>query len=73
LAVTNAGEVPEDVSRPLFREYVTAGKRDGTGLGTYSALLAARAHGGRAELDPESPGCTTVRVFLPLAGEAAGS
>jgi signal transduction histidine kinase len=73
VAVTNAGEVPEDVRARFFEKYVTAGKRDGTGLGTYSALLAARAHGGRAELDTESPGFTTVRVFLPLAGEAAGS
>ncbi|NMC49719.1 MAG: ATP-binding protein, partial [Desulfovibrio sp.] len=73
VAVTNAGEVPEDVRDRFFEKYVTAGKRDGTGLGTYSVLLAARAHGGRAELDTARPGFTTVRIFLPLAGEAAGS
>ncbi len=66
VAVANAGEVPEGIRDRFFEKYVTSGKRDGTGLGTYSVMLAARAHGGRAELDASRPGRTVVMVFLPM-------
>jgi signal transduction histidine kinase len=65
LALTNAGDVPPPIRPRMFEKYVTMGKRGGTGLGAYSAALAARAHGGRIELDAAVPGRTTVRVVLP--------
>ena len=64
--VSNPGEVPEGIRDRFFQKYVTSGKRDGTGLGAYSALLAIKAHGGRAMLDASQPGRTTVTIFFPL-------
>jgi len=71
VAVTNQGEVPEPVRSRIFEKYVTMGKRGGTGLGAYSAALAAKAHGGRVELDAATPGRTTVTVILPRAARVA--
>ncbi|MHC1788727.1 PAS domain-containing sensor histidine kinase [Solidesulfovibrio sp.] len=68
LAVSNAGEVPREIRSRMFEKYVTMGKRGGTGLGAYSAALAVSAHGGRIDLDADTPGRTTVTVTLPRAG-----
>ncbi len=67
VAVTNQGEVPEAIRCRMFEKYVTMGKRGGTGLGAYSAALAARAHGGGIALDAAVAGRTTVTVVLPQA------
>jgi len=70
IALTNPGEVPEAIRGRMFEKYVTLGKRGGTGLGAYSAALAARAHGGRVQLDASRPGATTVLVTLPTGQDA---
>ena len=64
LSLTNAGEIPEAIRERFFQKYVTAGKRHGTGLGSYSARLVAQAHGGSITADWSTPGFTTVRVKL---------
>ncbi|MHC1711519.1 MAG: ATP-binding protein [Solidesulfovibrio sp.] len=71
VTVTNPGEVPEPIRSRMFEKYVTMGKRGGTGLGAYSAALAARAHGGGVELAARAPGFTTVAVSLPRPSGAA--
>ncbi|WP_428568037.1 MAG: ATP-binding protein [Solidesulfovibrio sp. DCME] len=71
LALSNEGEVPPPIRSRMFEKYVTMGKRGGTGLGAYSAALAARAHGGSLELDAATPGRTTVLVRLPHRPGAA--
>jgi signal transduction histidine kinase len=71
IAISNQGEVPGAIRSRLFEKYVTQGKRAGTGLGAYSAALAAKAHGGVLILDASRPGATTVTVRLPLAKEPA--
>jgi len=71
IALTNPGEVPEAIRGRMFEKYVTQGKRGGTGLGAYSAALAARAHGGRVQLDASQPGATTVLVTLPTGQDVA--
>lgn len=63
--IHNQGEVPQGVRERFFEKGVTAGKIHGSGLGTYSAQLVARAHGGRIELDISREGATTVTVTLP--------
>lgn len=68
LVVTNAGEVAPEIRARMFEKYVTQGKRGGTGLGAYSAFLAAKAHGGRIDLDASNPGRTVVTVTLPRLG-----
>ncbi|SFX29873.1 hybrid sensor histidine kinase/response regulator [Marinospirillum alkaliphilum] len=41
LVFENPGEVPEAIRPRFFEKFVTAGKKQGTGLGTYSAQLMA--------------------------------
>ncbi|MEO5364684.1 MAG: response regulator, partial [Magnetococcus sp. DMHC-8] len=65
IRITNTGEVPPAIRPTFFDKYVTSGKPDGTGLGTYSARLATHIQGGRIELDAGQAGETTVIVTLP--------
>lgn len=73
IAIHNEAVIPPEIRENLFDPYVTHGKSGGTGLGTYTARLVARAHGGdvRVESTPESG--TTVTLELPRArpGELA--
>jgi signal transduction histidine kinase/CheY-like chemotaxis protein len=46
LLIHNDGEVPAAIRDTFFEKYVTHGKQGGTGLGTYSARLVARAQEG---------------------------
>ncbi len=65
--VSNSGDVPEAIRDTFFEKYVTSGKEQGTGLGTYSARLIAQTHGGTIELDSSLPGQTTILVCFPVA------
>ena len=67
--IHNLGAVPEDIRGCFFDKYVSSGKRFGTGLGAYSALLVARAHGGDITADCTDAD-TTLTVHLPLARPA---
>ena len=67
LRITNPGEVPEAIRDRFFEKYVTAGKRWGTGLGTYSAWLIARANGWAIALSCAALGQTTVTLTFPEA------
>ncbi|EPR43936.1 multi-sensor signal transduction histidine kinase [Desulfovibrio sp. X2] len=66
IAIHNPAVVPPDVRDRFFTKYVTSGKKEGTGLGTYSARLAARAHGGDITMQTSEETGTTVTVRLPL-------
>ncbi len=66
IAIRNEGAVPELVRERFFDKYVTCGKGAGTGLGTYSARMIARAHGGDIVLDCSEEEATTVTVTLPM-------
>jgi len=63
-AVINQGEVPGEIRERFFEKYATSGKSRGTGLGTYSARLIARAHGGDIAMQSQD-GTVTVTVTLP--------
>jgi PAS domain S-box-containing protein len=65
LEIRNRLPVPEEVRRSFFDKYSTHGKHNGTGLGTYSARLAAEAHGGHISMDTSPETGTVVRVALP--------
>ncbi|WP_207264242.1 PAS domain S-box protein [Desulfovibrio sp. Huiquan2017] len=68
LTMANPGVVPKPLRETFFDKYSTGGKRDGTGLGTYSARLAAGAMGGSIELGvSDAEDRTTLRVTLPGA------
>ena len=63
--IHNRGMIPEEIRDRFFERYVTAGKRRGTGLGTYSAWLMARAHGGTVSFSTDEEEGTHLYVHLP--------
>lgn len=64
--ISNKGAVPEKIRKKFFEKYVTQGKEQGTGLGTYSARLIAQTQGGEIYLDSSSElNKTTITIFLP--------
>ena len=65
ISIRNLGTVPELIRTKFFDKYATAGKKDGTGLGTYSALLMAETQNGSIELDTTERGAMTLTVHLP--------
>ena len=64
LTIHNPGEVPPEVAARFFEKYVTRGKSGGTGLGTYSARLMARAQQGELELRTSAEQGTTLTLTL---------
>jgi DNA-binding response OmpR family regulator len=65
--VKNQGAVPVDMRERFFEKYATSGKTRGTGLGTYSARLIARAHAGDITMTTDESAGTEVTVTLPGA------
>jgi len=67
--IENSGEVPAKIRDNFFEKYVTCEKKNGTGLGTYSAKLIATAHGGDICLEDSKSGKTVISVQLPIGKE----
>ncbi len=65
VAVGNVGVVPPQIRSHFFDKYVTAGKKDGTGLGTYGARLIAETHGAKIAMATSEATGTTVTVSFP--------
>ncbi|WP_051249636.1 sensor histidine kinase [Maridesulfovibrio zosterae] len=63
--IHNLGEIPESIRNNFFDRYTTFGKRNGTGLGTYSARLIARASGGDISFRTSSEKGTTLITTIP--------
>ena len=71
VSVLNRGEIPPEIRPHFFDPYVTRGKKGGVGLGTHSASLIARAHGGEVSFScARSRQQTRLNVILPLSGVA---
>ncbi len=63
ISITNPGCVPEHIRDSFFEKYVTAGKKQGTGLGTYSAkLMTTTQNGSIAMNSSEQEICITVKL-----------
>ena len=65
VTIRNAGLVPEAVRDNFFGKYCTGGKKEGLGLGTYSAYQIVRAHGGEITFESAPETGTRVAVRLP--------
>ena len=65
--IHNRGAVPESIRERFFDRFATSGKAWGTGLGTYSALLITKTHGGNITFTTSETEGTHVFVFLPKA------
>lgn len=66
IRVINKGEVPPEIRDFFFHKHITAGKSHGTGLGTYSARLNAKAMAGDIQVDFSQREHTTIEIYLPL-------
>ncbi|WP_027183283.1 MASE3 domain-containing protein [Desulfovibrio inopinatus] len=67
VAIHNALPIPAEILDRFFEKYVTKGKRNGTGLGAYSARLLALAQNGDIVMDSDEHSGTTITVRLPAA------
>lgn len=65
-AISNQGEIPEDIRERFFEKYATHGKRGGTGLGTYSAKLIADTLGADISFQTDSVNGTRLSVRFPV-------
>ncbi|MFO7595741.1 MAG: PAS domain-containing sensor histidine kinase [Desulfocurvibacter africanus] len=63
--IHNYGTIPEVVRNKFFERYITS-KQWGTGLGTYSALLIARTHGGDIQFTTSEENGTHIIVRIPV-------
>ncbi len=70
LRISNPTPVPAPVRQGFFEKFVTAGKRDGSGLGAYSAKLIAITLGGEIEMRTAEGFGTEIKVSLPASAGA---
>jgi signal transduction histidine kinase len=66
IGIHNSGAVPEKIRTGFFDKYVTHGKNTGTGLGTYSASLAAKTQKGDISMTTSEDAGTLITVRLPI-------
>ncbi len=73
IEIRNTGAVPQVVRAHFFEKFSTLGKAHGTGLGTYSARLLARAQHGDVDFSvSDADNFTTLTVTLPAAPRKPG-
>jgi CheY-like chemotaxis protein len=66
ISISNKGAIPIHIRDRFFGRYVTEGKKDGNGLGAYSARLMARTLGGDVAVNTSDPAGTRMEIRLPL-------
>ncbi|MDN3615970.1 response regulator [Vibrio gallaecicus] len=64
--IHNLGEIPPSIHSTFFNKFVTNGKVTGTGIGTYSARLAAEAQNGEISFKTSYEEGTTLMIVFPL-------
>ncbi len=69
ITVHNEGVVPDSIRKTFFDKYVTSGKDQGTGLGTYTARLITLTLGGKIHFSSSEGEGTTLLVSLPGKSE----
>ncbi|MEE4355631.1 MAG: hybrid sensor histidine kinase/response regulator [Desulfococcaceae bacterium] len=65
ISIHNVGSVPEEIRDSFFEIYVTSGKKEGTGLGTYSARLIAETLRGSISMTTSEAQGTTLSIRVP--------
>ncbi len=61
-SVFNSAPVPKEIRDRIFEKYITYGKENGTGLGTYFAALIARTHGANIYMKTDEKSGTVMTV-----------
>lgn len=69
ISIHNLGVISESIRDIFFEKYTTYGKHHGTGLGTYSAQLIVKAHGGRVGFTTSMETGTTLIITLPISNQ----
>jgi PAS domain S-box-containing protein len=69
LIIHNKGVIPKEMRDRFFEKYATSGKKSGTGLGTYSAMLIAQTHKGDIQFQSNEDEGTFLHVLLPTSAQ----
>jgi len=69
LTIHNQGVIPTELQDRFFEKYATSGKKTGTGLGTYSAMLIAKTHQGDIQFQSNEHEGTYLHVLLPRSSQ----
>ena len=73
IRIHNKGVVPVAIRDRFFEKYTTSGKKQGTGLGTYSARLIAETQKGTVDLETSEAHGTTIAFSFPIADIASSA
>jgi len=65
ICIHNPGVIPEQIQKSFGQKYTTSGKKQGTGLGVYSARLLAETMNGSFDWSTSRESGTYVIVYLP--------
>lgn len=65
IEIHNQGVIPAEITESFFGKYVTAGKKNGAGIGTYAAKLMVDVQKGVIEFETSEQQGTTLMVALP--------
>ena len=71
ITVHNQGVIPEAIRDTFFDKYVTSGKVQGTGLGTYTSHLITTSLGGQIHFTTSEEDGTTITVSLPRKNDSS--
>jgi len=66
IRIHNPAMIPQEIQEHFFDKYATAGKKNGTGLGTYSAKLLVTTQNGSIDFVTSKENGTTLNVHLPI-------
>ena len=66
ISITNPAMIPSEIQQHFFEKYTTAGKQNGTGLGTYSAKLLVTTQNGSIDFVSTEEDGTTLNIHLPI-------
>lgn len=74
IVISNTGAVPVELRACFFDKYATKGKKSGSGIGTYSAMMLAKAqHGSVSMQTSDAQDSTAITVTLPRHTFAAAA
>ena len=65
ITIKNDGMIPESIQPNFFDKFVTSGKQNGSGIGTYTAKLAVDAHKGSISFTSNKEKGTVLKIELP--------
>ncbi|MDH5680471.1 MAG: PAS domain-containing sensor histidine kinase, partial [Spirochaetota bacterium] len=69
IQIKNIGVIPEELRDNFYKKFGTSGKSQGSGIGTYSAMLYTKAHHGQISYKSDEIQGTQVKVVLPKKQE----